>query len=163
MRNWWRSISRSKFCTNGWRSRTDTVRCMLLSLAAPPGQSNTQFTHSNESRKSERGSSSRSYCTTRYAIWGKAICRNKFLAITQICPTTLSRRCSNFSSTSTFRCYVTKRVISKKGSWAPNAIAVIAFLANYSIRYSLIFPKGRTNVPESCVRILPFDTTKAAV
>eukprot|EP00171_Calliarthron_tuberculosum_P022757 IDg22757t1 len=86
--------------------RIDTVRCMLLCLTAPPGAKNILMHGSldtfHDRKRARRENEERSNCTSLYAIRGIDICRDAFLAITQICSATLAAHSLEVATSSNF-------------------------------------------------------------
>ncbi len=157
-----RNLARS-FAQMPENIRIDSVRCMLLSLTSPPNEQNTLMTYSGQKRKQKRRSSESKYCTTRYAMRGKAICKSQFLAITQISPSTLSRDCIDVCSNDEFSRYEMNRDLFHKGKLGVNSLCVKAFLRRYATLNGLMCPKGNCSSSDDALTPLPPDTTKSQV
>lgn len=146
--------------------RIDAVRTILLALTAPSDSDNTilsSFSSSTSNRKLIRGQSQATNCTSAYAMRGKRVCRNAFIAIAQISPRALAFHSKDVSSNTSFTRYKNNLSSSRSGKPGSNRVAAIAFLRHYAEMNGMLCPSGSGNTEDECVRILPSDTTKTDV
>lgn len=134
-------------------ARIDTVRSILLAVSAPEGSKNTIY-NSGDDRKRARGSSS-SFSSTYYAMRGRKLCRDAFLAITQVSGRTLASHISDVTSTTTFSKYRQDRSKGKLSKLGVNAAAAIKFLETFAEMHGSIDPEGRNSSNARCGYRLP--------
>ncbi len=157
-------LSRS-FASKNEVDRINIVRAILLAVASLPGEKNQLF----ESRKrKERDQSTASLSSTArtsvtFAMKGHALCRNGFLAITQISWGTLQRHASEVSSKMAVYLYATKRFKGKTGKMSIQTTIALAFLKRYSELHGLPCPRGRIFSDEEIRRYLPSGISKSVV
>lgn len=140
--------------------RIDYVRSMLLVLASPLGYPNELLKYSARSRKRAKTTEFTEgtelvYSSIRYALKGKPLCRNGFLAIVQLSSTTLHRHVSQIAPYMEFEPYVTERGAHMIGKTSVHTTIAVAFLRRYGDLHGLPCPRGSVDSDEDFRRYLP--------
>lgn len=146
--------------------RIDAVRMILLALTSPPNCDNTLNIDAGprvSKRKLDRRILDGANCTTTYAMRGQRICRDAFIAITQISSASLQSHGYDVATNEMFSRYHPDRSKSRKGKLGPSSTSIIAFLKRYANLNGLLCPTGKGNTEDECVVVLPSDTTKKQV
>eukprot|EP00171_Calliarthron_tuberculosum_P005258 IDg5258t1 len=141
---------------------------MLLVLTAPAGESNELLLHSRHSKKPRRerddgrvdGADCYSSISIKFAIRGRHLCKEGFLAITQISERTLYRHAADVTTESTVQPYTTSRALGRQGKKSVQTIICLAFLSHHGDQFGLPSPRGTDFSETGVVRFLPSGQTK---
>eukprot|EP00171_Calliarthron_tuberculosum_P023556 IDg23556t1 len=132
--------------------RIDTVRCILLALTSPPSVTNSHFQVSQVARKRvRRFEDDSAYCIAQFVIRGQSLCREAFLAITQISSSALKQHENCVCTKPNFERYRTNRSESHRGKHGANRIAARSFLRRYAYQQSVVSKWAwKYRVEQSC-------------
>jgi len=146
--------------------RSNAVRAILLVLlavASPTGDTNELLRCDSSSRKRTRRTHEEAYCTTKYCIRRKRVCRAGFAAVVQMHPRTVNRLGKSVTSSEGFHVADGAAKANRKGKLTVQSIVVLAFLKRYGELNAMSCPTGRGSTEDEPIHWLPSETTRSSV